>query len=195
MRRTLHLAARSLVAALLFGVVAVAGPSQPRQAAECERKLQYIQSNGAAQPPSTRPTLLTEDEINAYFAEGKVQLPQGVQRVIFEAAPSVITAHARVDFDQITAGKRATNPLLSLFSGVHDIDTVADAHGAGGVAVIHIRSVSLDGTTIPRVALEYFVNRYIKPKHPEIGLDTRFQMPYRIDRAEAGGHSLTIRQR
>ena len=182
-----------IVAAALMCLAA--GPAQSRQAAECERKFQFIQKNGAAQHPSTAPTLLTEDEINAYLASGKVQLPQGVKKVTFEGSPNVITAHARVDFDEITAGKRSMNPLLSLFTGVHDIDVVAEANGAGGTGVIHVQSVALDGTNIPRVALEYFVDHYIKPKHPEIGLDTRFQMPYRIDRAEVGGHSLTIRQR
>ena len=192
MKRIARSAAGALVlAATLLGF----GASQSQQAAECEKKLQFIQSNGSSARPSTKPTLLTEDEINAYFAEGKVQLPKGVQKVTFEGTPNVITAHARVDFDQITAGKRSMNPLLSLFTGVHDIDVVADADGAGGIGVIHVQSVALDGTIIPRIALEYFVDHYIRPKHPEIGLDTRFQMPYRIDRAEVGGHSLTVRQR
>ncbi len=172
-----------------------AGPGQNRRAADCEKKLQFIEKNGAAAHPSTAPTLLTEDEINAYLAAGKVQFPQGVKKVAFEGAPNQVTAHARVDFDEITAGKRSVNPLLSLFTGVHDVDVVADANGTGGTGVVHVQSVALDGTNIPRIALEYFVDHYIKPKHPEIGLDTRFQMPYRIDRAEVGGHTLTIRQR
>ncbi len=44
-------------------------------AASCEAKLQHIQQNAAAAQPDPKPTVLTEDEINDYFAGGKVQLP------------------------------------------------------------------------------------------------------------------------
>lgn len=165
------------------------------KANRCARKFQYVQNNGAAKQPDPKPTVINEDEINAYFAQGGVQLPKGVQSVRFAGAPNVITAHARVDFDQLTAGSRSMNPLLALFTGVHDIVAVADANGVGGTAVIHVRSVSLDGTNIPRAALEFFIDRYVKPKHPEVGLDTRFQMPYRIDTAEVGEHTLTLKQK
>ena len=170
-------------------------PAQRKQADQCARKFQYVQSNGAAKQPSTNPTVITQDEINAYIAAGGVQLPKGVQSVRFSGAPNVITAHARVDFDQVTAGSRSMSPLLALFTGVHDIVAVADANGTGGTAVIHVRSVSLDGTNIPRAALEFFIDRYVKPKHPEVGLDTRFQMPARIDRAQVGEHTLTLQQK
>ncbi len=170
-------------------------PAQRKQADQCARKFQYVQNNGAAKQPSTNPTVITEDEINAYLATGGVQLPKGVQSVRFSGAPNVITAHARVDFDQVTAGSRSMNPLLALFTGVHDIVAVADANGTGGTAVIHVRSVSLDGTNIPRAALEFFIDHHVKPKHPEVGLDTRFQMPDRIDRAEVGAHTLTLQQK
>ena len=168
---------------------------QRDNAIQCWRKLQYIQSNGSAQQPDPNPTTLKEDEVNAYIAAGKVQLPKGVQSVRFVGAPNVITTYARVDFDQITAGSHSMNPLLALFTGVHDIVAVADANGAGGTGVIHVQSVSLDGTNIPRAALQFFVDHYLKPKYPEVGLDTRFKMPYRIDSAEVGEHTLVLKQK
>lgn len=209
MRRVFQLFPGALIGAgalaVLFSLAAISQPqartafrdppASRDRAAECERKLQYIRGNGSAPQPDTRPTVLTEDEINACFAAGAVPLPSGVRKVTFAGAPGVVTAYARVDFEQITASQRSVNPLLQLLTGVHDIVAVADADGAGGVAVIRVRSVSLDGANIPRVALEYFLDRFVKPKHPEIGLDTRFRMPYRIDRAQVGAHTLTLRQK
>lgn len=164
-------------------------------AASCAAKLQHIRQNAAAARPSTAATVLSEDEINAYFASGRVQLPKGVQRVRFSGAPNVITSNARVDFDQLTEGKKGNPLLMALFTGVHDIVVVADANGAGGTAHVVVQSVTLDGTEIPRVALQYLVDHYVKPKYPAAGLDSRFQMPYRVDSAEVGPHKLTIRQK
>ncbi len=173
-----------------WGQVAAAG-----NAASCEAKLQHIQQNAARPQPDPKPTVLTEDEINDYFAAGKVQLPKGVQRVRFAGAPNVITANARVDFDKLTEGKSMNPFMAALFTGVHDVVTVADANGAGGMGEIHVQSVMLDGTTIPRAALEFLINHYVKPKYPGAGLDSRFRLPDLIDSAEVGAHKLTIRQK
>jgi hypothetical protein len=139
--------------------------------------------------------VLSEDEVNAYLAAGKVQLPKGVQTVRFTGAPNVITANARVDFDKLTEGKKGNPLLMAFFTGVHDIVVVADANATGGMAHVNVQSVTLDGNQIPRVALEYLVDHYVKPKYPEAGMDSRFHMGYRIDSAVVGTHTLTIRQK
>ena len=90
-------------------------------AARFERKLQHVQSNGAQAHPDPSPTEFTEQEINAYFASGKVELPAGVRSVVFQEQPGIIVGTSRVDFDQLKAGKNSYNPLLSVFSGVHEV--------------------------------------------------------------------------
>jgi hypothetical protein len=160
-----------------------------------QRKLDRIQSNGEQAQPRPQTTVMTEQEVNAYVASGRVQLPKGVQSVRFSGQPGVIDSWARVDFDQLTAGQRSANPLLSMFSGVHEVAVTAHGSGAGGVGNVHIDSVALDGVTIPDFALQMFVNRYIKPKYPNLGIDNRFQLPDRIDTAVVGNHELTVTQR
>lgn len=160
-----------------------------------QRKLDRIQSNGALAHPRPLTTVMTEQEINAYVASGRVQLPKGVQSVRFSGQPGVIDSWARVDFDQLTAGQRSANPLLSMFSGVHDVAVTAHGSGAAGVGNVHIDSVALDGVQIPDFALQMFVNHYIKPKHPNLGIDNRFQLPDRIDTAVVGNHELTVTQK
>lgn len=173
-----------------------AAPAANNPAVESmQRKLDRIQSNGAQ--PHLRPltTVMTEQEINSYAASGRVQLPKGVQSVRFSGQPGVIDSWARVDFDQLTAGQRSANPLLSMFSGVHDVAVTAHGSGSGGVGTVHIDSVALDGVTIPDFVLQMFVNRYVKPKHPNLGIDSRFQLPDRIDTAAVGNHELTVTQK
>jgi hypothetical protein len=160
-----------------------------------ERKLQHVQSNATLAHPDQTPTEFTEQEINAYFASGAIKLPAGVQSVNFQGQPEVVTATSRVDFDQLKAGRRSSNPLLSMFSGVHDVVVSAHVRGAGGQGYVNVDSVSLDGVEIPRFALEMFVEKYLQPKYPGVGLDSQFALPDRIDTAKVGLHKLAITQK
>ncbi len=186
---------------LLFAVavLAVAASPQARQRssalASMSAKVRHIETNGARAHPDPTPTVLTADEVNAYLASGQVAIPKGVQRVKLDSTPGVIKAAARVDFDQLTAERRSSNPLLSVFTGVHDVEAVADANGAHGVAQVHIQSVALDGVQIPRMALQYFADHYLKPKYPGVGLDSSFRMPNRIDSATVGTERVILVQR
>jgi hypothetical protein len=177
--------------------VAQVNPSVNSSAAvsSIERKLQHIQSNGGLSRPDQAPTEFTEQEINAYFASGAIKLPAGVQSVNFQGQPDVVVATTRVDFDQIKAGRHSSNPLLSMFSGIHDVVVSAHVHGAGGQGYVNVDSVSLDGVEIPRFALEMFVEKYLQPKYPGVGLDSKFILPDRIDTAKVGLNKLTVTQK
>jgi hypothetical protein len=163
--------------------------------AAMERKLQQVQTNGAAARPDPAPTEFTEQEINAYVAFPKVKLPAGVRSVILQGHPGAVTGNARVDFDQLKAGRSSYNPLLSVFSGVHDVVVEAHAYGSGGEGFVHVDSVSLDGVEIPQFALELFVEKYLHPKYPNVGLDSRFALPDRVDTATVGTRKLTVSQK
>ncbi len=164
-------------------------------AARMQEKLDFLERNAASNPISSKPTQLNEDEVNAWVAEGGLKLPTGVKQVVFHGSSGVIRADARVDFDQITAGKYSMNPLLALFSGIHDINATAAADAAGGTGHVHVQTVSLDGVEIPRIALEAFINRYLKPKYPNIGMDSSFKMPARVDSATVGNHYVVLIQK
>lgn len=161
----------------------------------CQRKLDHIQQNGEKSRPDPAPTTISRMELNAYIASGRVKLPVGVHKVDFRSTPGVVDATARVNFDEITAEQHSSNPLLSLFSGEHDVRIVAQAAATAGEAHVHVQSVELDGTAIPRLALEFFIDHYLKPKHPEIGMDSVFRLPNRIDTATVGENEVTVVQK
>jgi hypothetical protein len=165
------------------------------QANSCQKKFDYLRQNGSKSTPDQKPTVITENELNAWLTSGNAQLPQGVKKLQFKGNAGVIDATAYVDFDEVTAGKRSANPLLSLFRGTHEVQARAHASGSGGTGQVHIDSVSIDGLAVPRIALQYFVDKYITPKHPEIGLDSQFKLPYRIDTATVGNRQLTVTQK
>ena len=122
-------------------------------------------------------------------------LPQGVKKVMLRGDAGVITAFANIDFDEIRAGQHSSNPLLTLFSGRHDVRVEAKADASNGEGHVHVRDVSLDGVEIPPVALQFFVNKYIAPKYPNIGIDSAFHLRDKVDTATVGYHKLTVTQR
>jgi hypothetical protein len=173
--------------------------SQPtsghRLADSLQVKLDHIQQNGEPDHPDQAPTVMTEEEVNDYIAAGRIVLPQGVKKLKLEGRTGVVTAFLNVDFDEIRAGQNSSNPMLSLFSGQHDVRVEADAAGTGREGRVHVREVTIDGFSVPRMALEYFVSKYITPKYPNVGIDSQFQLPNKIDTATVGYHKVTITQK
>jgi hypothetical protein len=169
--------------------------SAHRLADSLQTKLDHIQQNGEQEHPDQAPTVMTEEEINDYIAAGRIVLPQGVKKLKLEGRSGVVTAFLNVDFDEIRAGQNSSNPMLSLFSGQHDVRVEADASGSGREGRVHVREVDIDGFSVPRMALEYFVSKYITPKYPNVGIDSQFQLPDKIDMAAVGYHKVTVTQK
>ena len=166
-----------------------------RLADSLQTKLDHIQENGDQVHPDQAPTVMTEEEVNDYIADGRIVLPQGVKKLKMEGRSGVVTAFLNVDFDEIRAGQNSSNPLLSVFSGQHDVRVEADASGSGREGRVHVREVTIDGFSVPRMALEYFVSKYITPKYPNVGIDSQFQLPNKIDLATVGYHKVTVTQK
>jgi hypothetical protein len=166
-----------------------------RLADSMQAKLDHIRQNGEQARPDQMPTTMTEEEVNDYIASDHIVLPQGVKKLRMEGRAGVVTAFLNVDFDEIRGGQRSANPMLSVFSGQHDVRVEASASGNGGQGKVSVHEVTIDGFSVPRMALEFFVSKYISPKYPNIGIDSEFQLPNRIDVATVGYHKLTVTQR
>lgn len=168
---------------------------QTAAADSMQRKIDFIKANSEASRIDPRPTNFTQNEINAYFSLRRVQMPDGVKSVRFALTPGTVTAYTTVDFDEITAKARSHNPLLAIFSGTHDVEVVADATGSAGMTHVIVRSVSLDGVSIPHMALELFIEKWINPKYPSIKLDGEYKLPARIDTVKVLEHLGVVTQK
>jgi hypothetical protein len=179
-------------ALLILFTVGIAGSQDQRQHSAAFRSMQekiaYLQKNAVRPAPDPKPTVITQDEANAYFAEGGVKLPKGVNTLKLTAQPGEIDAHAQVDFDAVTQKARSSNPLLAVFTGLHDVHAIAQASGSNRTGTITIQHLYLDNLEVPQIALQFFVDRYLKPKYPNVGITSTFKLPLRIDSAavEAG---------
>ena len=161
-----------------------------------EQKLAYLKANAAKPQPDPRPVELTEAEVDAFFNEGGVKLPVGVSNVHLAAHPGQINGHADVDFEQIMQRHGgANNPLSALFTGRHNVHAVSHASGANGVGTVRIDSVELDGAQVPQWALEWFVQRYLTPRYPNVGMTSTFKLPLRINSAVIETGKVRVQQR
>ena len=100
-----------LLACCFLAGAATARSTSP-ELASLERKLDHIDANARRARPDQTPTVLSEQEINAYLASDQLTLPDGVESVTLEGQAGVVTGHARVDFDRVRAGIHSSNPLL-----------------------------------------------------------------------------------
>ena len=182
---------------VMFPAALAAGPkARPLSpAASMSNKLAHIQANGRLAHPNPAPTVITEQEANAYLASSAVTLPAGVRSVKLQGEPAVVNGTAQVDFDKVREGIHSSNPLLSIFSGVHDVQVATHAYAEHGIAYVHVDSVSLDGVEVPHFILELFVEKYMTQRNPQIGLDSKIKLSDRIDSATVGEHVVTIIQR
>ena len=197
---------RKLIFSLLLPVALVAQQSQPHAASatqamynaevnSTQKKFDYLRANGAKPNPDQTPTVIHERELNAWLTSGDVQFPEGVKRLQFQGEPGIIHATATVDFDQVTAGRFSGNPLMSIFRGTHEVKASAHAQASGHKGQVHIDSVEVDGVPVPRMALEYFADKYITAKHPDLGIDSTFALPDKIDTAVVGSGQVKITQK
>ncbi len=173
-----------------------AAPGRLTAYESAEQKIAWIGENGRSETPSQQPTVLTAAEWNAYLNEGGVNLPEGVTAVHIHTRPSVIQGEAEVDFDRMTANRTRSNPLLQLFTGKHHVIVLAHGSAIRGVATIQVDHVTFDGVEIPRFALDYFAQRYLRPKYGSaVGLDSVFRLKNRMYTVVVGDEQATITQR
>lgn len=185
-----------VVAVASCAVAVLAANQKPSpDLSSADRKIAHLETNARLPHPTPTPTTLTEREINAYLASDEVVFPPGVQSVNLSGTPGAISGTAKVDFDKVREGIRSSNPLLGIFSGIHNVAVEAHAYGRGGLGYVHVDSVSLDGIEVPEFLLRLFVEKYIQPKQPDIGIDSKFKLPDRIDSAVVGQHQVTLAQK
>jgi hypothetical protein len=153
-----------------------------------QRKIDHITANAKLAHPDTKPIVFQQNEINAYFAERRLpKMPEGVKSVVLTLTSNHVHGVTNVDFDQLTASRRSSNPLLYIFTGTHDAEVDATVEPApAGMVHVRIDSASIDGLPIPRAAMRLFIERYVQPRWPNVALENDYHLPARIDSVSIG---------
>ncbi len=159
---------------------------QSEAALRMEQKLERVDENGKAARPKRITTVLTEEEINAYFALCMgAKLPPGVSGVRFELHPGQPAASGMVDFDEFKAGShRAPHPILDMLLRGRKPVAVKGTFSSSrdGYGTFHLGSVSLGGYTVEGVLLDLLVRWFVLPRYPNAAVDRPFRLPAKIER-------------
>ena len=148
------------------------------------RKLARVRE-AAGQEHSFGSVRISEAEANSYLQyEMLPYFPPGVSRVRLKFHPARPQGSAQVDFGKLKeAFGDQENPLIDfLLQGVHTLGADGKFSSSGGIARFELETVTLDGVALPRMVVDFLIERYLKPSYPEVSIDRPFRLPFSIDK-------------
>lgn len=187
-RLVVPVATLAAAVAALAGVAAGAPPTRA-DADAMLRKVAVIATNGLADRPAPRRTVISESELNSFLAvHAKSEIPAGVvnPEVSIDASGR-LRGRAVVDLDQVREAQKASGfSMLSLLSGRVPVEAVGVLRTSGGRAQFALESASASGIPIPKALLQEVVSYYSRSAEtPEgVSLDAPFELPARIREIE-----------
>ena len=147
------------------------------------RKLDKVRE-AARQGHSFGSVRMSEAEANSYLQYQMLPyFPPGVSQARLKFSPARPQGSVQVDFEKLReAFGSPENPLLRyLLQGVHTLGVEGTLASSGGTARFQLQTVTLDGVTLPRAAVDFLIERYLKPSYPEAAIDRPFRLPFSID--------------
>jgi|SRR5688572_11216907 len=181
------LAAVAAVVALRFVIaepVAAQEATSERLAKVLQEKIDAIQAaetNRSRQGNDTVEVLEVELESYVLYSMRDV-IPAKVDSIDVQLTPGVVAADTKLTFPSNSTG----NPLVdAVVAGTHTFFLKGKLAASEGRGRFELQEVKVDGIPVPLVLIETLVEKYVKPKYPEVDLKEPFPMPW-------GMESLTI---
>ncbi len=158
------------------------------------RKLARVRE-AAGQGRSFGSVRISEAEANSYLQyEMLPYFPPGVSRVRLKFHPARPQGSLQVDFGKLKAAFGGPeNPLVDYFlQGVHTLGVDGTFTSSGGIARFALQTVTLDGVALPRMVVDFLIERYLKPSFPEVSIDRPFWLPFSIDKMSVEEESVVL---
>lgn len=105
-------------------------------------------------------------------------IPARVDSIDVQLSPGVVSADTKMTF-----GTNPTNnPLIdALIGGTHRLFVKGKLSASAGKAKFTLEEARVDGIPVPIVLIETLVEKFVKPRHPDVKLDEPFTMPWGIE--------------
>ena len=147
---------------------------------------------GSLSGTTSRQVRITEAEANSYLHyQIAPKYPAGLSNVRLQFQPDRLQGSADVDFNQLGKTlRRPPNPFLDyLFQGVRVLEVEGDFSSSDGIGQFHLKTVSLDGVTLPPVVVDFLIESYLKARFPNAAIDQPFPLPYSLEKVTVEGES------
>lgn len=188
-KKTVWIAPLALLAgaAVIFAVRSFVVESASAQMDVSERSAQVLQEKidtikKAEKTPgrqASETVVVTESELESYVLFSlREQIPARVDSIDVQLTPGTVAADTKMTF----GNSPTKNPLIDvLISGTHRFFIKGKLTASGGMGKFNLDEARVDGIPVPIVFIETLVDRYVKPKHPDVKLDEPFMVPWGIE--------------
>ena len=184
----LPLAAASLVVfrSISAKEAASAPPGQvtevsPKSAKRLQGKIDALKKSAEApeQEHKSSRVELSEAELESYVLYSlKDDIPLQVDSIDVQLGPGTVGADTQLTFTSSNTG----NPLAdSLLGGTHNVFIKGKLAGEEGRGKFDLQEVRIDGIPVPKILIETVLDKYVKPKYPEVDLKEPFDLPWGIE--------------
>ena len=174
---------------------AQAGDVSRQQADSFAKKVAIINQRGSAPPPipaSSRRTVVSESEVNSWFAYRAQDLvPKGVtDPKVTIIGNGRVMGLATVDLDAVSKqhASGGTFDLWNLLGGRVPVVVTGVLETKDGQGRFDLQSATLGSVPVPKALLQELVSYYSRSaQHPDgVRIDTPFELPARIQQIEVG---------
>jgi hypothetical protein len=200
MKKKLGVAALAVLAgvAVIFAIRPFVVESVSAQAEVSERMAKVLQVKidaikkardlGGNRPPVT--VEASEEELESYVLFSlREDIPAKVESIDVLLTPGTVAADTKMTF-----GSNPTNNAILdvLISGTHRFFVKGQLSASGGKGKFILQEARVDGIPVPIVLIETLIEKYVKPKYPDVKLDEPFAMPWGIEELTITAGKTTI---
>lgn len=173
------------VAILYFGAVAASYVSPQNEASEqaaksLQAKIDAVKAAQNAGASRSRQTVeVSEVELESYMLfHLRDDIPARLDAVDVQLTDGAVAADTKMTFSPDTTGNAVMDLLIS---GTHSFFVKGKLSAAGSRGKFELEEVKVDGIPVPNVLIEMLITKYVKPKYPDVDLNSPFTMPWGIE--------------
>jgi hypothetical protein len=165
----------------------------PRAAQSLQKKIDDIKKTQSGNHGS-RPTheiSVSEVELESYVIYSlRDQIPVQVDSIDVQLTPGAVGADTQLTLNSNTTGNPISDALLS---GTHNLFVKGALSGSAGQGKFDLLEVRVDGIPVPKILIEALIDRYVKPRYPEVDLKEPFDLPWGIHSIDIQSGKAAIR--
>ena len=179
MRRAVGLKAVAFLAAAAASLMAQAVPSE-RAAQALQSKIDTIKASQSSGPVNGRRTAdVSEVELESYVLfHLREDIPARIDSLKVQLTDGAVAADAKLTFPSDATGNVVMDLLIS---GTHNFLIKGRIAASAKRGKFDLDSVKVDGIPVPNLLIETLINKYVKPKYPDVNLNEPFTMPWGIE--------------
>ena len=169
-----------LSSAAFHSFVAPQNGSSAQAAQTLQSKIDAIKAADAAGHSRTRQTVeVSEVELESYVLfHLRDDIPARLDSIDVQLTEGAVAADTKMTFPPDMTGNQVTDLLIA---GTHNFFVKGKLSATGTHGKFELEEVKVDGIPVPNILVEMLINKYVKPKYPNVDLNSPFTMPWGIE--------------